>query len=79
MTLQSGDKGQDVHQLTNDLVTLGLLASPSSIFNVDVVSAVKKFQAQNLDPLGAPLVIDGEVGPVCTENSIRCRRSKRTA
>jgi CHAP domain len=64
MTLRSGNKGQDVLQLTADLVTLGLLASPGSIFNADVVNAVKKFQAQNLDPLGAPLVIDGEVGPL---------------
>jgi len=64
MTLQSGDKGPDVLQLTNDLVTLGLLASPGTIFNADVASAVKKFQAQNLDPRGTPLVIDGEVGPL---------------
>ena len=64
MTLQSGDKGPDVLQLTNDLVTLGLLASPGTIFNADVASGVKKFQAQNLDPRGTPLVIDGEVGPL---------------
>ncbi|GLH75518.1 hypothetical protein SSBR45G_04260 [Bradyrhizobium sp. SSBR45G] len=64
MFLQSGDKGPDVLQLTNDLVSLGLLSAPGSIFNAGVVNAVKKFQAQNLDPRGAPLVIDGEVGPL---------------
>ncbi len=64
MQMKLGDKGPDVLQLTNDLVQLGLLSGPGQIFNKAVEAAVKKFQAQNLDPENNPLVIDGEVGPL---------------
>src|SRR6266536_2306058 len=64
MLLKLGVKGPEVLQLTTDLVQLGLLTRPTQNFNAQVQTAVTKFQAQNLDPQGNPLVIDGIVGPL---------------
>lgn len=62
--MKLGDMGPNVLALTQQLVGLGLLAAAGPIFNSDVASAVKRYQASNLDPQGDPLVIDGEVGPL---------------
>ncbi|TBW39793.1 DUF2272 domain-containing protein [Siculibacillus lacustris] len=64
MILTIDDKGEDVRQLTAELVKLGFLASETPIFGAEVAKAVARFQASHVDQTGDPLVADGEAGPL---------------
>jgi len=64
-----GDKDIGVVQIRERLNQLGYAVSPrSDLYDRDLFGAVKSFQAAHLDPpkdggTGAPLIIDGRVGP----------------
>jgi hypothetical protein len=60
--LQEGDSGPDVRALQDALAARGYSVLIDGDFGAGTTAAVRAFQAQNLDPQGAPLVIDGKVG-----------------
>lgn len=62
--LKYGSQGQAVMVLTDLLIRRGYLAAVQSTFDPTVRKAVKAFQAQHVDEIGRPLVVDGEVGPL---------------
>lgn len=65
MTLKKGSSGPDVSKLVKDLTKLGYYSGPpTSLFDNEVLKAVRAFQMQGVDGAGRPLVVDGIVGPV---------------
>lgn len=69
-TLRLGSKGQEVLEMTSQLVSIGLLGSPSTVFDEEVEGAVRAWQAHGIDPRGRKLVVDGIYGPM-TAASLR--------
>jgi hypothetical protein len=62
--LQNGDRAPEVKELQTLLMQKGFLTDEeiTGVFNDETESAVRSFQAQNLDKHGQPLVVDGKVG-----------------
>jgi hypothetical protein len=62
--LKKGNQGPDVTSLQKLLTNRGYPVGISGDFGSETYRAVRAFQAQNLDQLGQPLVVDGQVGPL---------------
>lgn len=62
--IKKGSKGADVKLLQRLLNERGYTVDVDGDFGPQTYRAVRAFQSQNLDQLGQPLVIDGEVGPL---------------
>lgn len=62
--LREGDAGSDVEALQRQLVERGYAVAVDGDFSANTSAAVRAFQSQNLDANGAPLVVDGTVGPL---------------
>lgn len=62
--LQKGDRGTKVRELQKLLNEHGFPLTVDGDFGTKTHNAVRAFQAQHLDQLGQPLVIDGKVGPL---------------
>lgn len=58
-----GAWGEDVTTLQEILNTLGYLVKIDGIFGTETRIAVMKFQETHMEESGAPLVVDGIVGP----------------
>jgi hypothetical protein len=63
-TLKKGARGPAVRELQRLLTKRGYPVAVDGDFGLNTQRAVRAFQSQNLDPTGAPLVIDGTVGPL---------------
>lgn len=64
VTLRLGDEGESVLELQRRLSERGFHLELDGTFDADTEAAVKAYQAQGLDRRGAPLEVDGQVGPL---------------
>jgi hypothetical protein len=62
--MKKGDRGPEVAELQRLLVQRGYTVSVDGDYGTRTYQAVRAFQSQNLDQHGAPLVVDGKVGPL---------------
>lgn len=63
-TLSKDDTGPLVRDLSEKLVSVGLLEQPTSTFDDTVERAVKAWQTHAVDTRGRKLTVDGIAGPV---------------
>lgn len=62
-TVRQGDWGDDIKSLQEILASLGYKLEINSLFDVATKDAIMVFQNTHIDENGAPLVVDGIVGP----------------
>lgn len=58
-----GSWGKDVESAQQMLNTFGYNLEANSIFGTETRDAVKDFQETHIDESGAPLIVDGIIGP----------------
>lgn len=63
MILKQGSSGVEVQALIDDLRRLRFALPAGNMFDPVVRRSVEAFQVANVDASGAPLVVDGKVGP----------------
>lgn len=62
--LRIGSKGPRVLELTDKLVRVGLIKTPTEKFDAQVERAVRAWQVHGVDDRGRKLQVDGLVGPL---------------
>lgn len=61
--LRKGDKGPEVHALSQELLRVGLIQEGSDVFDEDMEMALKAWQVHGIDDRGRKLKVDGVYGP----------------
>lgn len=63
-TITHGDRGSSVQKLSEKLMSVGLLDSPTSTFNDQMELAIRAWQTHGVDHRGRKLQVDGVAGPL---------------